>query len=194
MQEMGRMSRSELCLLLQVGDWTSVSCVGGCHCVQGLLASRTLPNNAAWSLCKLCYYLTFFKSKQDDFLHLSRNRHLYLRSRASKVGMLHRTWWLLTLALQGKLYRALQPKLYATRNLCMHDFLKLHHNWEGTKKYVFNYIWATGKRLASLLHNIDIAVVSESVGSLFMWKLTDRRKMGVIRKIWNRKWDVHSCP
>ena len=59
MQEMGRMSRSELCLLLQVGDWTSVSCVGGCHCVQGLLASRTLPNNAAWSLCKLCYYLTF---------------------------------------------------------------------------------------------------------------------------------------
>jgi len=41
--------------------------------------------------------------------------------------MLHWTWWLLTLALQGKLYRALQPKLYATRNLCMHDFLKLHH-------------------------------------------------------------------
>jgi len=33
--------------------------------------------------------------------------------------MLHWTWWLLTLALQGKLYRALQPKLYATRNLCI---------------------------------------------------------------------------
>ena len=44
--------------------------------------------------------------------------------------MLHWTWWLLTLAVQGKLYRALQPKLYATRNLCMHDFLKLHHNWD----------------------------------------------------------------
>jgi len=55
-----------------------------------------------------------------DFLHLFRNRYLYLRSRASKVGMLHWTWWLLALAFQGKLYRALQPKLYATRNLCMH--------------------------------------------------------------------------
>ena len=35
------------------------------------------------------------------------------------------------------LHRALQPKLYATRNLCMHDFLKLHHNWDayiGIKK------------------------------------------------------------
>ena len=30
-------------------------------------------------------------------------------------------------ALQGKLHRALHPKLYATRNLCMHDLLKLHH-------------------------------------------------------------------
>jgi len=63
-------------------------------------------------------------------MHLSRNMYLYLRSRASKVGMLHWTWWLLTLALQGRLYRALQPKLYATRNLCMHDFVKLHHNWD----------------------------------------------------------------
>ena len=44
--------------------------------------------------------------------------------------MLHWTWWLLTLALQGKLYRALHPKLYARRNLCMYDFLKLHHNWD----------------------------------------------------------------
>ena len=44
--------------------------------------------------------------------------------------MLHWTWWLLTLALQGKLHRALEPKLYATRNLCMYDFLKLHHNWD----------------------------------------------------------------
>ena len=44
--------------------------------------------------------------------------------------MLHWTWWLLILAFQGKLYRALQPKVYATRNLCMHDFLKLHHTWD----------------------------------------------------------------
>jgi len=44
--------------------------------------------------------------------------------------MLHWTWWLLILALQGRLYRALNPKLYATRNLCMHDFRKLHHNWD----------------------------------------------------------------
>ena len=58
------------------------------------------------------------------------NRYLYLRSRTSKVGMLHWIWWLLTLALQGRLHRALQPKLYAARNLCMHDFLKLHHNWD----------------------------------------------------------------
>ena len=63
-----------------------------------------------------------------DFLHFSRNSYVYFRNRASKVGMLHWTWWVLTLALQGRLYRALHPKLYATRNLCMHDFLKLHHN------------------------------------------------------------------
>ena len=44
--------------------------------------------------------------------------------------MLHWTWWLLILALQGRLHRALHPKLYATLNLCMHDFLKLHHNWD----------------------------------------------------------------
>jgi len=42
--------------------------------------------------------------------------------------MLHWTWWLLTLALLGRLCRALHPKFYATRNLCMHAFLKLHHN------------------------------------------------------------------
>jgi len=36
-----------------------------------------------------------------DFLHLSRNRYMYFRSRASKVGMLHWTWWILTLALQA---------------------------------------------------------------------------------------------
>ena len=63
-----------------------------------------------------------------DFLHLSRNRYVYFRNRATKVGMLHRTWWLLTLAHQGRLHRALNPKLYATRKLCMNDFLKLHHN------------------------------------------------------------------
>jgi len=65
-----------------------------------------------------------------DFLHLSRNRYVYFCNRASKVGILHWTWWLLTLALQGRLYRALHPKWYATRNLCMHDFLNLHHNWD----------------------------------------------------------------
>jgi len=59
-----------------------------------------------------------------DFLHLSRNRYVYFRNRASKVGM----GWVQTLALQGRLYRVLQPKLYATRNLCMDDLLKLHHN------------------------------------------------------------------
>ena len=65
-----------------------------------------------------------------DFLHLSRNRYVYFCNRASKVGILHWTWWLLTLALQGRLYRALHPKWYATRNLWMHDFLKLHHNYD----------------------------------------------------------------
>jgi len=71
-----------------------------------------------------------------DFLHLSRNRYVYFRDRASKVGMLHWTWWVLTLALQGRLYRALHPKLYATRNLCMHDFLKLHHNYDDYDAYM----------------------------------------------------------
>ena len=63
-----------------------------------------------------------------DFLHLSRNRYVYFGNRASKVGMVHWTWWILSLALQVWLYRALHPKWYATHNLCIHDFLKLHHN------------------------------------------------------------------
>jgi len=42
--------------------------------------------------------------------------------------MLHWTWWLLTLGLQGRIYSALLPKLRATRNHYVHDFLKLHHN------------------------------------------------------------------
>ena len=63
-----------------------------------------------------------------DFLHHSRNRYVYFRNRASKAGKLHWTWWLLTLALRGRLCRALHPKLYATCNLCMHVFRKLHHN------------------------------------------------------------------
>jgi len=54
-------------------------------------------------------YIKARNHKLLDFLRLSRKRYLYLRSRASKVGMLHWTWWLLTLALQGRLYRALQP-------------------------------------------------------------------------------------
>jgi len=70
--------------------------------------------------------------------------------------MLQWTWWLLTLALQGRLYRALQPKLYATRNLCMHDFVKLHHNWDAymgvqKRKNTFNCIWTTGKRGSQLV-------------------------------------------
>jgi len=28
-----------------------------------------------------------------DFLHLSRNKYVYFRNRASKVGMLHWIWW-----------------------------------------------------------------------------------------------------
>ena len=83
-----------------------------------------------------------------DLLHLSRNRYLYLHSRASKVGMLHWTWWLLTLALQGRLYRALQPKLYATRNLCMHDFLKLHYNWDIS---IHHYMGVENERKSTFL-------------------------------------------
>ena len=79
-----------------------------------------------------------------DFLHLSRNRYMYFRNRASNVGMLQWTWWLLTLALQGRLYGALHLKLYATRNLCMHDFLKLHHNCDaymGAQKEWKSMFW-----------------------------------------------------
>jgi len=47
----------------------------------------------------------------SDFLHLSRNMYTFFLNKASKVGMLHRTWWLLTLALQVRLYRVLHPKL-----------------------------------------------------------------------------------
>ena len=59
-----------------------------------------------------------------DFLHISRKRYVFFLNRASKVGILYWTWWLLTLTLQGRLYRAFYPKLQATRKLCMHDFLK----------------------------------------------------------------------
>jgi len=33
----------------------------------------------------------------------------------------------------GQVYRALHPKLKVTRNLCMQDFLKLHHNCDAYK-------------------------------------------------------------
>jgi len=46
-----------------------------------------------------------------DVLHLSTNRYTFLLNKPSNVGMLHWTWWLLTLALQGRLYGALHPKL-----------------------------------------------------------------------------------
>ena len=44
--------------------------------------------------------------------------------------MLHWTWWLLTLALQGRSCRTLHSRLYATRNLCLHDVEKLHRNYD----------------------------------------------------------------
>jgi len=105
-----------------------------------------------------------------DFLHLSRNRYTLFLNKASNAGMSHWTWWLLTLVLQGRLYRALQPKLYATRNFCMRDFLKLHHNCDAymgvqtePKSTTLKMHLNIGKKglAACLLHNIDIAVVSE---------------------------------
>jgi len=115
-----------------------------------------------------------------DFLHLSRNRYAYFRNRASKVGMLHWTWSLLTLALQGRLYRALHPKLYATRNLCMHDFLKLDHNWDAymrvqkERKSTFSTAFEHREKEArslfaaqywyrSLLHNIESRTINAQI-------------------------------
>jgi len=43
--------------------------------------------------------------------HPSGSRYIFFHIKASKVGMLYWTWWLLTLARHGKLYRALHPKL-----------------------------------------------------------------------------------
>jgi len=60
--------------------------------------------------------------------HHARNRYTFFLNKASKVGMLYWTWWLLTLARNGRLYRAIQPKLKSTCNLWMYAFLKLHHN------------------------------------------------------------------
>ena len=77
--------------------------------------------------------------------------------------------WLLTLALHGRLYRALQSKLYATRNLCMRDFLKLHRNWDAymgvqkERKSTFLTAFEQREKEARSLfvHIIDISVVSE---------------------------------
>jgi len=49
-----------------------------------------------------------------DFLHRSRKRYIFFHKNASKVGMLHWTWWVLILARHGRLYRTLHPKLQAT--------------------------------------------------------------------------------
>jgi len=64
---------------------------------------------------------------------------------------------------------ALHPKLYATRNLCMHDFLKFYHNCDAymgvqkeRKSTFLTALEHREKRLAAcLLHNMFIAVVSE---------------------------------
>jgi len=70
--------------------------------------------------------------------------------------------WPLTLVLQGRLYRAPHPKLWATRNLCMHDFLKFHHNFyacigvqKERKRTFLTAFEHWEKRLAAcLLHSI----------------------------------------
>jgi len=67
------------------------------------------------------------------------------------------------------LYRALRPKLQATRNLCIHDFLNFHHNFDAymvvqkeRKSTFLSAFEHREKRLAAyLLHNTFIAVVSE---------------------------------
>jgi len=92
----------------------------------------------------------------------------------------------------GQLYRALHSKLYATRNLCMHDFLKFHHNCDAytgaqkeRKRTFLTAFEHREKRLAAcLLHNIFIAVVSEclssgssvsSIAPRYLYWLTDFR-------------------
>jgi len=37
--------------------------------------------------------------------------YTFFHNKASNVGMLHWTWWLLTLARYGRLYKVLQPNL-----------------------------------------------------------------------------------
>jgi len=72
-----------------------------CDCSVQRIGTNT--NNLA--AIKACNHTLLY------FLHLSTNRYTFLLNKPSNVGMLHWSWWLLTLALQGRLYGALHPKL-----------------------------------------------------------------------------------
>jgi len=73
-------------------------------------------------------FLRWFKLAHISIQNLLIDSLLTPIVESTYLNLMSHESWLLTLALQGRLYRALHPKLYATRNLCMHDFLKFHHN------------------------------------------------------------------
>ena len=97
-----------------------------CECVWHDIPSikHTLQCSSTHSQSKMLLYSSKYRDEYIqsvcieacnhmllDFLHLLTNKYLYFGINASNIGILYWTWLLLTLALQGGLYRTLHPKL-----------------------------------------------------------------------------------
>jgi len=107
--------------------------------------------------------------------------------------------WLLTLALQGRLHRALHPKLQATRNICMHDFLKVHHTCDaymGVQKErqstfltAFD-VWISGKRGSQLVYctilisQLSLNVFVNCTAPIYLYWLADFRFLPPMFQQW----------
>ena len=105
-----------------------------------------------------------------DFLHRSRKRYTFFCSKASKAGMLHWTWWLLTLVHHSRLYRALNRQNYRPNAISAYMpswnyTIIVMHTWTYRRNEKVHFLLhlniRKNKLIACLLHHIDIVVVSE---------------------------------
>ena len=94
-----------------------INSLKGNSCAHWLLAVHSLVCFLTFVLVIVILFWPWLCSLLFSFLHKA-----LLRSCSIELPQL------LTLALQGRLYRALHSKLHATRNLYMDDFLTIHHN------------------------------------------------------------------
>ena len=112
-------------------------------CLAKALLPYLIQQFGLWFSIWKIYCWRHKMSLTSDFLHLSRNRYVYFRNRASKIGMLHWTWWLLTLALQCGLYGVLQENFMPHAiSACMTSWnytIIVMHSWAYKRNEKFRF-------------------------------------------------------